>query len=61
LYNEDDNIRDEEFGWSCSTHGEMINALKRILGKPDGKRSLRRPRHKWEDNFKTNLKQTNTL
>jgi len=25
------------------------------LGKPDGKRPLRRPRRKWEDNIEMNL------
>jgi hypothetical protein len=28
--------------------GEMRNAYKILVGRPEGKRSLRRPRHKWE-------------
>jgi hypothetical protein len=32
--------------------GEMRNAYK-IVGKPEGKRPLRRPRHRWEDNIRT--------
>jgi hypothetical protein len=26
-----------------------------LMGKPEGKRSLGRPGHKWEDNMKINL------
>jgi hypothetical protein len=34
--------------------GEMINAYKILVRKPEGKRTLRRPRHRWEDNTRTN-------
>jgi hypothetical protein len=27
-----------------------------LVGKPDGKRPLGRPRHRWEDNVETDLK-----
>jgi hypothetical protein len=29
-----------------------------MVGKPDGKRPLGRPRHKWVDNIKMDLRQT---
>jgi hypothetical protein len=32
--------------------GEMINAYKIFVGKPDGMRPLRRYRRRWEDNIK---------
>jgi hypothetical protein len=32
-------------------HGEIRNAFKILVGKPEGKRPLRRPRHRWEDNI----------
>jgi hypothetical protein len=35
--------------------GEMGNAYKILVGKPEGKRPLRRPRHIWEDNTKMDL------
>jgi hypothetical protein len=35
--------------------GEMKNVYK-IVGKPEGKRPLKRPRHKWKDNIKMDLK-----
>jgi hypothetical protein len=31
---------------------------KRILGKPEGKRPIERPRHKWMDNIKIGLRET---
>jgi hypothetical protein len=32
--------------------GEKTNACKILVGKPEGKRPLGRPRHRWEDNIK---------
>jgi hypothetical protein len=29
-----------------------------LVGKPDGKRPLGRPRHRWEDNIKIDLRET---
>jgi len=31
--------------------GEMKNAYSILLGKPEGKRPLGRPRHRWEDSI----------
>jgi len=36
-----------------STHGEMRNVYKILVGKPEGKRPLGRPRGRWEDNTGT--------
>ena len=33
------------------------NAYGVLVGKPDGKRSLGRPRHRWEDNIKMVLRE----
>ena len=35
--------------------GEVRGAYRVLLGKPEGKRSLGRPRHRWEDNIKMDL------
>jgi hypothetical protein len=32
--------------------GEKRNAYRLLLGKPEGKRSLGRPRHRWVDNIR---------
>jgi len=36
--------------------GEMINAYKILVGNPEGKRPLRRSRHRWKDNIRMDLK-----
>jgi hypothetical protein len=36
--------------------GEKRNAYKILVGKPEGKRPLERPRRKWVDNFKMDLR-----
>jgi hypothetical protein len=35
--------------------GEGIDVYKILVGKPEGKRPLGRPRHRWEDNIKMDL------
>jgi hypothetical protein len=37
--------------------GEMRNAYKILVGKPERKRPLRRPGHRWEDNIKVDLRE----
>ena len=37
--------------------GERMGADRVLVGKPDGKRPLGRPRRRWEDNIKMNLQQ----
>jgi hypothetical protein len=34
----------------------MRNAYRLLVGKPGGNRPLRRPRHRWEDNIKMDLR-----
>jgi hypothetical protein len=36
--------------------GDMRGAYRVLVGRPVGKRSLRRPRHRWENNKKWILK-----
>jgi hypothetical protein len=36
--------------------GEDRNVYKVLVGKLKGKRSLRRPRHRWEDGIRMNLR-----
>jgi hypothetical protein len=37
--------------------GEKRNAYIILVGKPEGKRQLRRPRSRWEDNIKMDLRE----
>jgi hypothetical protein len=38
--------------------GEMRNAYKMFVRKPEGKIPPRRPRHRWEDNNRMDLRET---
>jgi hypothetical protein len=42
-------------GWTCGTHGGGGGAYRVLVGRPEGKRPLGRPRHRWEDNIKMDL------
>jgi hypothetical protein len=35
---------------------EKVNAYRVLVGKPEGNRSLRKPRRRWEDNIKMYLR-----
>jgi hypothetical protein len=39
-------------GGACSTNGEERNAYSILVGNPEGKRPLGRPRRRWEDDIK---------
>jgi hypothetical protein len=43
---------------ACSTHGEKRNAYRILVGKPENKGSLERPRHRCESNNNMNLRKT---
>jgi hypothetical protein len=36
---------------------EMTSAYIILVGKPEGKRLLGRPRHRWENNIRTDLRE----
>jgi len=37
--------------------GETRGVYRVLVGKPEGKRALARPEHRWEDNIKMDLKE----
>jgi hypothetical protein len=37
--------------------GERRGAYRALVGKPEGRRPLGRPRRRWEDNFKMDLRE----
>jgi hypothetical protein len=41
--------------WACSTNGEKGNVYKLLVGKPEGRRPLGRPRRRWLDNIRMDL------
>jgi hypothetical protein len=42
-------------GGACSTNGEKRSAYWLLVGKPEGKRPLGRPRRRWVDNIRMDL------
>jgi hypothetical protein len=43
------------WAWHIACIGEVSNVYKIFIGKPKGKRPLRRTRHGWEDNIQMYL------
>jgi hypothetical protein len=44
-------------GWACNTNWEKRNAYRILVGNSEGKRQMRRPRHRWMDNIKIDLRE----
>jgi len=44
-------------GGACSTYGGTLGLYMVLVGKPEGKRLLGRPRRRWEDNIKMVLQE----
>jgi hypothetical protein len=40
--------------------GEKRNTYRMLVGNPEGKRPLQRPRHRWVDNIKVDLREIGT-
>jgi hypothetical protein len=49
--------RGMEWAEHVARMGEMRNAYRILVGNPDGKRQLRRPRRGWVDNITIDLKE----
>jgi hypothetical protein len=43
--------------YNISTNGRKKNACRILVGKPQGKRPLGRPRRRWVDNIKMDLRE----
>jgi hypothetical protein len=48
---------EDEVDKTCSICGEMRNAVKVLVGKPEGKGPLGKPRHRWVNNIKMDLRE----
>jgi hypothetical protein len=52
-----DNIENNEMDVECSACGEGRGVYRVLVGNPEGKRPLGRPRLRWEDNIKINIQE----
>jgi hypothetical protein len=52
-----DKIEKNEMGGACSAVGEGRGVYRVLVGKPEGKRPLGRPRYRWEDNIRMDLQE----
>jgi hypothetical protein len=43
--------------WRCGTHGDGRGVYRVLVGRPEGKRPLERPRRRWEGNIKMDLRE----
>jgi hypothetical protein len=52
-------IKSRRMGWAGHTArmGEKRDAYRILVGRPEGRRPLGRPRHRWEDNIKMDLQE----
>jgi hypothetical protein len=44
-------------GRACGTNGENMNAYSIMVGRPEGKRPLGRPKRRWLDNIEMDLRE----
>ena len=45
------------WAWHVARMGEERRVYRVLVGKPEGKRPLGRPRHRWVDNIRTDLQE----
>jgi hypothetical protein len=50
-------IEKDEMGGACSKYGEKRGAYRILVGRPEVRRPLGRPRCRWEDNIKMGLQE----
>jgi hypothetical protein len=52
-------VKSRRMGWAghVTRMGEKRNAYRLIVGKPEGKRQLGRPRRRWVDNIRMDLEE----
>jgi hypothetical protein len=50
-------VKEHEVGRACGTHGTGEKMYKVLVGKPEGKRPVGRPRRRWEDGIRIDLRE----
>ena len=58
-YCQDDGSRIKIWTRPVALNGKRRGAYRILVGKPDGKRQLGRPRFVWKDNIKIDIKELN--
>jgi hypothetical protein len=56
-YHSGDHVKKTEMGRTCGTYGGEERYIQGLMGKPEGRRPLGRPRRRWEDNIKMDLRE----
>jgi hypothetical protein len=56
-YHSGDQVKKPEIGRECSTHGGSKDAYMDLVGKPERRRPLGRPRRRWKNNIKMYLRE----
>jgi hypothetical protein len=49
-------MKENEVGGACGTHGKERHVCRVLVGKSQGKRPLGKPRRRWKDGLKMNLR-----
>jgi hypothetical protein len=44
-------------GWNVAQMGERRGSYRFLVGQPEGRSPLGKPRHEWEDNIKMDLQE----
>jgi len=52
-------VKSRRMGWAHIGEGRVV--YKVLVGKPEGKRPLERPRRRWEDHIKMGLREVGGL
>jgi hypothetical protein len=52
-----DQVKKNEMGRTCGTYGERRGTYRALVGNPEKRRQLGRPRRMWEDNIKIDLRE----
>jgi hypothetical protein len=50
-------MKEDEMGWTGGTYGEGRGVYRVLVGRPECKMPLGRPRLRWEDNIKMDLRE----
>jgi hypothetical protein len=57
--NGNDQVKEDKIDRECRTYGAKRISYRILVGNPEGKRPLERPRRRWEDNIIMDLREIN--